>query len=216
MPDMQQVLEVERAADPAADALEHQERTDPMTAALRAASFEQGQDLLKPEDTLLGALFRRIDSSGDKGIERSEVIEHLKRVGIKGGFLGLVHTSVADKFMENLDVNKDAKVTMGEFGAVAQQLLPAELFDSDGRVKLDLLDEFLASVDKNSSGGISRKELDAGTLDRLPSDTSHKKKVSDVAARMGMDALDTDKSGEIDIEELKKAAEAVSSVRGSS
>jgi Ca2+-binding EF-hand superfamily protein len=210
---MQHALEVERAPDPASVLLEPQARTDPMTAALRSASFQEGQDLLKPEDTLLGTLFRRIDSSGDKGIERSEVIEHLKRVGIKGGFLGLVHSSVADKFMESLDANKDAKVTMGEFGAVAQQLLPAELFASDGSVKLDLLDEFLASVDKNRSGGISRKELDAGTLARLPKDTKHKKTVSNVAARMGMDALDTDQSGEIDREELERAAEAVTAAR---
>jgi hypothetical protein len=61
---MQHALKVERAPDRTSELLEHQARTDPMTAALRGASFEQGQDLLKPEDTLLGARLGRIDSRG--------------------------------------------------------------------------------------------------------------------------------------------------------
>jgi len=209
-----QTQEIARAQDPAAQALAS-EGTPALQAALRDANFEEGQSLLKPEDTLLGDLFRRIDESKDQGLERSEVIEHLKRVGIKAGFLGLVHSGIADKFMENLDTNSDGRVTMNEFGAVAKELLPSELFDADGNMLLEKLDNFLATLDVDGSGGIDEGELRDGTRARLPEGTSHAKVVANAAAKLGLDALDVDGSGAIDLEELKLAAEAVAATRAS-
>lgn len=197
----------ERAAEPSRD------RDRSAEAALRGATYEEGAQLLKPEDTLLGDLFRRIDASGDKGISRDEVKAHLKRVGIKRGFMGLVHSTVADEFLENLDLNQDNQVTMDEFGAIAQELLPADLFDGDGNIKYAELDAFMARLDTNVDGGIAYDELYSGTLSNLPSDQSHKSTIAEVAAKLGMDALDVDSSGAINLEELQKAADAVAATR---
>lgn len=213
MSELQHRTETERRADSAAADPAGQERTSDLTAALRGSTFQEGSDLLKPEDTLLGDLFRRIDTSGDKGIDRDEVIAHLKRVGIKGGFLGLVHSKVADEFLENLDANLDARVTMNEFGAVAQQLLPADLFDEAGNVQGDKLDSFLNRLDVDGSAGIDASEMYEGTLASLPEDQSHATTIADVARKLAMDALDTDGSGEIKLEELQQAADAVASAR---
>ena len=214
-----QAEEVERKLDRANDASAEQlndstsERTGALNAALRDSSYEEGAQLLNPEDTLLGDLFRRIDESGDQGIARNEVISHLKRVGIKGGFLGLVHSTVADKFMENLDLNEDGQVTMNEFGAIAQELLPAELFDEEGNVKYEDLDAFMLRLDVDGSGGIYYNELYKGTKSNLPEDQSHKGTIADVAAKLGLDGLDTDASGAITLEELQAAAAAVAATR---
>jgi len=214
MSELQLVPEIIQAQDPAAQTVSS-EPTDPLQAALREANFEEGQSLLRPEDTLLGDLFRRIDENKDQGLERSEVMAHLKRVGIKAGFLGLVHSGIADKFMENLDTNSDGRVTMNEFGAVAKELLPAELFDAEGNMQLDKLDNFLATLDVDGSGAIDEGELREGTRARLPEGTSHAKVVADAAAKLGLDGLDVDGSGAIDLEELKLAAEAVAAARAS-
>ena len=214
-----QADEVERSLEPANEASADELRDPtstryrPLLPALREANFEEGAQLLKPEDTLLGDLFRRIDASGDKGISKGEVKSHLKRVGIKSGFLGLVHSTVADKFMENLDLNEDGQVTMDEFGAIAQELLPAELFDSDGQIKYDELDSFMTRLDVDGSGGIEYSELYSGTKSNLPEDQSHKGTIAEVAAKLGMDGLDTDASGAITLEELENAADAVAAAR---
>lgn len=213
MTELQHRPETERRVDPAAADPATQERTSELTAALRASSFQEGTDLLKPEDTLLGDLFRRIDTSGDKGIDRDEVIAHLKLVGIKGGFLGLVHSKVSDEFLEKLDANGDARVTMDEFGAVAQQLLPSDLFDEAGNVLGDKLEGFLNRLDVDGSAGIDSAEMYEGTLASLPEGKSHAKTIADVARKLAMDALDTDASGEINLEELQNAADAVASAR---
>jgi Ca2+-binding EF-hand superfamily protein len=213
MTQQQHRIETERSVDPAAVDPATQERTSELTAALRASSFQEGTDLLKPEDTLLGDLFRRIDTSGDKGIDRDEVIAHLKLVGIKGGFLGMVHSKVSDEFLEKLDANGDERVTMDEFGAVAQQLLPSDLFDEAGNVQGDKLEGFLNRLDVDGSAGIDSAEMYQGTLEGLPEGTAHAKTIADVARKLAIDALDTDASGEINLEELQNAADAVASAR---
>ena len=194
-------------------------RGDQLKNDLKSMNYEQGKAHLSPSKggsgTFIHDLFVRINQNKDTGIDRKEVIEHLKKVGIKGGFLGLVHSGVADAFLENLDTNKDEKVTWEEFYGVAATVMPPEIFDQEGKIRPDLIDEVFAKLDRNGSGTINRKEIEHSALANMPKDTSHKDKKADVAGRLGIDALDFDKSGEITKAELLKAAEDVARVMAS-
>ncbi len=185
---------------------------------LRSMTFSEGESALKvkasgkSESTFLTDLFARIAANRDKGIDRKEVIAHLKRVGIGGGLFGIVHSKVSTQFMEQLDKNKDEKVTWEEFHAVASQVMPADIFDAQGQVRPELVDQVFAAMDLNKDGGVTREELEKTTLDKLPEDTSHKGTVAEVAAKLGIDALDLNKDGKITKNELLEAARAVAAL----
>ena len=185
---------------------------------LRSMTFSEGSEALKAKDggggesTFLTDLFARIDKNRDKGIDRKEVIAHLKRVGIGGGLFGIVHSKVSTQFMEKLDTNKDEKVTWEEFHAVASQVMPQDIFDEQGQVRPELVDQVYDAMDLNKDGGITRKELEKSTLAKLPEDTSHKGTVAEVAAKLGVDALDLNKDGKISKDELLEAARAVAAL----
>ena len=194
-------------------------RKEKLKNELKALNYENGRARLSPDKggggTFIHDLFVRINQNKDTGIDRDEVIAHLKRVGIKGGFLGMVHSGVADAFLENLDTNKDEKVTWEEFYGVAATVMPAEIFDAEGKIRPDLIDEVYAKLDTDNSGGVSRKEIEASALANMPEDTSHKGTKAGVAGKLGIDALDFDKSGDITKAELLKAAEDVARIMGS-
>jgi Ca2+-binding EF-hand superfamily protein len=167
------------------------------------------------KETFLDGLFARIDKSGDGGIDHKEVVAHLKNIGVKGGFLGMVHKGAADAFLEHLDTNKDGRVTMKEFRAVAQQLLPKDVFDDKGQVKPDLIDEAYKRMDANQDGKVGGKEMAKAAKAEMPEDTSFKDTKADVASKLALDALDFDHSGGITRAELLQAAEdAAQALRG--
>ena len=194
-------------------------RGDKVKKELKGMNYEEGRAHLSPSKggggTFLHELFVRIDQNKDAGIDRKDVISHLKRVGIGGGFLGMVHSGVADAFFEHLDTNQDEKVTWGEFYGVAETVMPKEIFDDKGNIRPELVDEVFAKLDTNKNGGISRSEVEASALANMPKGTKHKDTKAEVAGKLGMDALDFDKSGEITKAELLKAAEDVAKVMGS-
>ena len=192
--------------------------------ALAGMSYEEGRATLSPRQveqpsSFITDLFARIDRNKDKGIDRKEVIAHLKAVKIGGGFLGLVHKKTADAFLEHLDKSKDGRVTWAEFQAVATQVMPAELFDEQGQIKPELVDQVYAELDRNRDGRVNRKELEKGVDKQLPEDTDFRGTVIDAAAKLGLDALDLNKDGFITKLELQMATQAVAdlkSERGSS
>ena len=212
------VKEPKRAAK-LADAVNPAKAGKKPSADLRGMNYDQGKAALSPEaneekDSFLTELFARIDANGNKGIDRKEVIAHLKRVGVKGGFMGLVHKKTADTFIEHLDTNKDNKVTWAEFQAVAQQVMPAALFDEKGSVKPDLVDQVYNDLNTKNDKGISRKEFEKGADAQLPKDMSFRGTVIEVAAKLGLDALDLDKDGFISKLELQRAARSVAALKG--
>ena len=82
------------------------------TSSLRGLSYAEATAALQPENsTFFSDLFKRIDSNGDKAINRNEVIAHLKNVGVSGGLFGVIHKTVASTFIEQLDKGGDGKVT---------------------------------------------------------------------------------------------------------
>jgi Ca2+-binding EF-hand superfamily protein len=185
---------------------------------LRSMTFSEGESALKAktsggaDTSFLTDLFARIDQNRDKGIDRNEVIAHLKRVGIGGGLFGIVHKKVSTQFMEQLDTNKDEKVTWDEFHAVASQVMPAEIFDEKGQVRPELVDQVFAAMDLNKDGGVSREEIEKTTLAKLPEDTSFKDTIAEVASKLGVDALDLNKDGKVTKAELLAAARAVAAL----
>ena len=98
---------------------------------------------------------------------------------------------------------------------VAATVMPKEIFDAEGKIRPDLVDEVFAKMDKNSSGTISRKEIESSALENMPKGTKHKDTKAEVAGKLGLDALDFDKSGDITRAELLKAAEDVAAIMNS-
>ena len=185
---------------------------------LRTMTFSEGSNALKAkggegaDTSFLTDLFARLDKNRDKGIDRQEVIDHLKRVGIGGGLFGIVHKKVSTQFMEHLDTNKDDRVTWDEFHGVASQVMPAEIFDEKGQVRPGLVDQVFEAMDLNKDGGVTRKEMEKTTLAKLPEDQSFKDTIAEVASKLGIDALDLNKDGKITKEELLTAARAVAAL----
>jgi Ca2+-binding EF-hand superfamily protein len=185
---------------------------------LRAMTYEEGQAALSPEQggggTFLHELFVRMDQNKDNGINRDEVKAHLKAVGVDGGIFGIVHSTASKKMIKELDQNKDKVVSWGEFQGVAKTVLPEDVFDEQGQVRPELVDEVYAIMDKDKSGGVSSKELYEATLEQLPAATSNKKIVADIGAKSGMDALDFDKSGDLSKDEILRAAHDIARAMG--
>lgn len=189
---------------------------------VRGMSYDEGRSHLAPPPpaqtgpSFLPALFARLDANRDQGIDRAEVIKHLKNVGIGGGLFGIIHKTAADKFIEQLDTNGDKRVTWAEFQAVAQQVLPATIFDEQGNVRPDLVEQVYAELDANRSGGVNLDELKAGAGKQVPADMTLRGTVIEIAAKLGLDALDTNRNGLIEKLELELAAQSVADLRSGS
>ena len=182
-------------------------------AGLRGMTYAEGRAALSPceggEGTFIHDLFSRVDENKDCGIEKNEIKDHLGRVGIGGGLFGIVHKKVASAFLEQLDTNTDERVTWEEFRSVSQSVMPADIFDEEGQIRLDLVDEVYAELDANLDAGVTRKEIESSALRQMGEDISNRGKKAEVAGKLGIDALDFDKSGDISKEELLNAARQV-------
>jgi Ca2+-binding EF-hand superfamily protein len=182
---------------------------------LRVLTYDEARAALSTgaPSTFFEDLFKRLDRSKDKSLDRNEVIAHLKSVGVSGGLFGIVHKKVADKFIDALDSSRDGKVTLAEFHGVAKQLLPADLFDAEGRVRPDLVEETFRAIDRDGDKKITVKELELAVLAKLPPGTDHREVLAEVASKLGVDALDLDKSGGVSQDELAEAARATAELR---
>ena len=150
-------------------------------------------------------LFDRMDRNQDEAISKGEVKSHLKDAGVKAGLFGIVHDKASSAFIDNLDTSKDGKVTWDEFSGVAKDVMPGDVQDAQGRIDPQLADAAFTELDANKDGAVSARELERGTLNRLPEDTSFRSTIAEVAAKLGMDALDTDRNGGIERAEYDQA-----------
>jgi Ca2+-binding EF-hand superfamily protein len=151
-------------------------------------------------------LFNRMDRNGDQGVSRKEVVSHLKDADVPAGLFGAVHKKVSSEFVDNLDTNRDKKVTWDEFQGVASELLPEAALDADGLVDRGRLNEEFGRLDKDADGQVSYGELERGTLERLPESASFKGTIAEVAAKLGIDALDSNTDGQISLDEMEAVA----------
>ena len=150
-------------------------------------------------------LFDRMDRNDDGGVSRKEVGKHLKAAKVPGGLFGVVHNKAEKKFMDNLDSDKNGAVTWSEFKGVVGDLLPASIKNEKGEIDRHLADSTFTDFDRNKDGGISESELKSGTYDLLPEDTSFRGTMAEVAAKLGMDALDADRNGSVGRDEFDDA-----------
>jgi hypothetical protein len=61
---------------------------------------------------------------------------------------------------------------------------------------------------------VTYDEMEKGTYERLPEGTSYKGIIAEVAAKLGMDALDANRDGSIAAEELEAVASEVDLIAG--
>jgi Ca2+-binding EF-hand superfamily protein len=183
-------------------------------STLRAmGDLETQQRALSPNtvgDPLV-ALFNRIDkdkSAQSEGIDKSEVKGYLKEIGVtKRLFEGTIRKKAATEFIQKLDKNKDDRVSFAEIQAIAAQILPEDVFTSEGTVDPILLDEHFQKTDSNADGQVDAAELEAAVAAALPEGTKNASIKAWVASLVGVDALDSlERDGTISRAELSAMA----------
>ena len=160
---------------------------------------------IDPRAKTFERLFERMDRNEDGAISRKEVGKHLKAAQVPGGLFGVVHNKTKDSFMDKLDSDQSGGVTWGEFKGVAADILPASIKNETGRIDASLADSTFGDFDRNKDGGISESELKRGTYELLPEDTSFRGTMAEVAAKLGIDALDADGDGAVTRDEFDDA-----------
>ena len=155
-------------------------------------------------------LFERMDRDSDGTVTKSEVKSHLKDAGVKAGPFGMVHSKASEAFIDNLDKNNSERVSWNEFKGVAKDLMPADIKNAEGRIDPELADSAFTELDANKDGSVSKDELQAATYNQLPESTSYRSRIAEVAAKLGMDALDTDRDGAIERPEFDEAVQHAS------
>ena len=157
-------------------------------------------------------LFDRMDGNSDGEVSKKEVKKHLKDTKVPKGMFGVIHSKASDGFIDNLDKDGSGSVNWNEFKGVAKDMLPADIKDVDGRIDPALADQTFSDLDANKDGAVSGKELETGTYDRLPEGQAFRGTLAEVAAKLGMDALDTDRNGGIAREEFDEAVQHASAL----
>ena len=161
-------------------------------------------------------LFERMDRDGDGSVSKNEVKKHLKNAGVKAGPFGVVHSKASEAFIDNLDKDKNEAVSWNEFQGVAKDLMPAHIKNADGRIDPELANSAYKELDANQDGSVSKDELRTATYNQLPENQSYRSRIAEVAAKLGIDALDTDRNGAIERPEFDEAVQHASDLANGS
>ena len=161
-------------------------------------------------------LFERMDRDGDGSVSKNEVKKHLKDAGVKAGPFGMVHSKASEAFIDNLDKDKNEAVSWSEFQGVAKDLMPAHIKNTDGRIDPELANSAFKELDANQDGSVSKDELRTATYNQLPENQSYRSRIAEVAAKLGIDALDTDRDGAIERSEFDEAVQHASDLANGS
>lgn len=150
-----------------------------------------------PVDGPMGRVFIRIAGRADaQGFDRTQLHLYLdKTLKLADGefFRGTKLDGVADKLMEQLDTNRDGLVSWTEFKAFEAQTLatvaPGATNTNSARTSAG---NRFGELDGNRDGSLNYDELQSGTRAALPRGTEHADLISQLAARIALDAVDTD------------------------
>lgn len=148
-------------------------------------------------DGPMGKVFVRIaGSAAAPGFDRSQLHNYLdKTLKLADGewFRGAKLDGVADTLMAQLDVDKDGLVSWAEFKAFEAQTLatvaPGAKDEASARTAAG---GRFDKLDSSRDGQLNYDELNAGTLAELPKGTDHADLIAQLAARIALDAVDTD------------------------
>lgn len=148
-------------------------------------------------DGPMGKVFVRIaGSAAAPGFDRTQLHNYLdKTLKLADGewFRGAKLDGVADTLMAQLDVNKDGLVSWAEFKAFEAQTLatvaPGAKDEASARTAAG---GRFDKLDSSRDGQLNYDELNAGTMAELPKGTDHADLISQLAARIALDAVDTD------------------------
>lgn len=148
-------------------------------------------------DGPMGRVFIRIAGSAQApGFDRTQLHTYLdKTLKLADGewFRGAKLDGVADKLIAQLDVDKDGIVSWAEFKAFEAQTLatvaPGAKDEASARTAAG---GRFDKLDTSRDGNLGYDELSAGTLAELPKGTEHGDLIAQLAARIALDAVDTD------------------------
>lgn len=148
-------------------------------------------------DGPMGRVFVRIAGRADApGFDRTQLHLYLdKTLKLAEGefFRGTKLDGVADKLMEQLDVNKDGVVSWTEFKAFeAQTLSTVAPGATNATTAATAASTRFGELDGNKDGSLGYDELHSGTKSALPKGTDHADLIAQLAARIALDAVDTD------------------------
>lgn len=114
-------------------------------------------------------------------------------------FRGKKLDGVADALMEQLDADRDGQVSWAEFSVFAEQVRSTVAPGTDANSGQEEIRAAaggsFGELDRSRDGSLDYDELKRGTSQRLPRDTDHKDLVAQLAARIALDAIDTNQRG---------------------
>lgn len=186
--------------------------TSSKRAVGKGQTYAEGQAQVSPAASNdvtgpIGRVFNRIlglsdDAKGtaDKVINRNQVKNYLDKnlqLAKDEWFRGAKLDGVADKLMETLDKDGNGKVGWLEFQAFNADVLSSiapgtKPGDSPEAVSRAATQQFASMDKKGKKGSLNYDELESGTKASLPKGTEHADLISQLGARIALDAVDTD------------------------
>lgn len=148
-------------------------------------------------DGPMGRVFVRIAGAADAaGFDKTQLLAYLDttlKLAEGEWFRGAKLDGVADKLMEQLDADRDGVVSWTEFKAFEAQTLGTIAPGATDRASAQAAaGQRFDQLDRGRDGSLAYDELAAGTKAELPRGTEHGDLIAQLAARIALDAVDTD------------------------
>lgn len=149
-------------------------------------------------------IFERL-SGGADAIERKNVASYLKGLGIGGGLFGGAKIDKGvDEFMDRFDTAPaDNKVTWDEFVGGARHLLPPGLADEDDKLDASKVDQVFESMAPGKTKASAEDVVGYVKPQITGAAAMFAHTIADAAARIAVDALDTDGDGAFTKKDLR-------------
>lgn len=154
-------------------------------------------------DGPMGRVFQRVlgvtEGGADQAFTRDQLRRYLERdlqLAENEWFRGQKLDGVADALMAQLDRDKDQRVSWTEFQTFEAQTLATVAPGTNGGSSQAQVEAAAATrfgqVDSSKDGKLSMGEIQTRTQAELPKGTEHADLIAQLAARIALDAVDTD------------------------
>ncbi|MEW5853317.1 MAG: EF-hand domain-containing protein [Myxococcota bacterium] len=156
----------------------------------------------------LRGIFNRVDVNRDGALDKAEVKKFVEdaKVG-EGMFAGKKVSGAVDAFMDTFDTDKNGKVGWDEFAAKGQNLIPGAAKDATPADVVRAADDLVTKADANHDGAVVKDELKDMIEPQLEAaGVSMSGTKADIAAKIGVHALDDNGDGKITRDETRSLA----------